>query len=32
AEKRAEFPHAGKLVSLRVEVPGVAVTRFREKG
>ena len=32
AEKRAEFHHAGKLVSLRVEVPGVAVTRFREKG
>lgn len=30
AEKRAQFPHAGKLVSLRVEVPGVPVTRFCE--
>lgn len=29
-EKRAEFPHAGKLVKLRVEVPGVPVTKFRE--
>ncbi|WP_430472655.1 SMP-30/gluconolactonase/LRE family protein [Thalassospira lucentensis] len=31
-EKRAEFPHAGKLVSLRAEVPGVPVSRFREAG
>ncbi|MBX2831227.1 MAG: SMP-30/gluconolactonase/LRE family protein [Rhodospirillales bacterium] len=32
AKKRAEFPNAGKLVSLRVEVPGVPVSRFREAG
>jgi sugar lactone lactonase YvrE len=31
-EKRAEFPHAGKLVKLRVEVPGVPVHKFRENG
>lgn len=32
AEKCAEFPHAGKLVKMRVEVPGVPVTAFRESG
>ena len=30
AEKRATFPDAGKLVSLRVDVPGVPVHRFVE--
>ncbi|RCK41090.1 SMP-30/gluconolactonase/LRE family protein [Thalassospira xiamenensis] len=29
-EKRAEFPDAGKLVMLRVDVAGVPVNRFRE--
>lgn len=30
AEKRAEFPDAGKIVTLRVDVPGVPVHRFVE--
>ncbi|AJD52837.1 Sugar lactone lactonase YvrE [Thalassospira xiamenensis M-5 = DSM 17429] len=30
ADKRAEFPDAGKLVMLRVDVAGVPVNRFRE--
>ncbi|HBU98328.1 MAG TPA: gluconolaconase, partial [Thalassospira lucentensis] len=29
-EKRAEFPDAGKIVTLRVDVPGVPVHRFVE--
>ncbi|KZB66092.1 gluconolaconase [Thalassospira lucentensis] len=32
AEKRDEFPDAGKLVMLRVDVAGVPVNRFREGG
>lgn len=31
-EKCVEFPDAGKLVRLRVDVPGVPVARFREAG